>query len=143
MKANELMIGDWVKLDFYDTPYGDEEDAVWKNGKITAIHHGHWVDVNFSGVLDECDIEIDDIQPIPLTPEILERNGWKCFDTYHKYTHYRHPKAPFGILLRKEGGCTIEFRADESGGLAFLFILYVHQLQHALRFCGIDKEIEL
>ena len=126
MKAKDLMIGDWV----YDT-------ILKGNTKVEML--------SLSGIRGEFHEKVwneNTFEPIPLTPEILDKNGWECFDTYHKYSHYRHPKAPFGILRRKEGGYTIEFR-DESGGLVFLFILYVHQLQHALRLCGIEKEIEL
>ena len=133
MTYKDLMVGDYVQI-----------KNVGLIIKITEID-GTYDAVNYFNkeAEGELTLSIKDIEPIPLTPEILEKNGWECFDTYHKYSHYRHPKAPFGILWRKEGGCTIEFKADESGGLAFLFILYVHQLQHALRLCGIEKEIVL
>lgn len=137
MKANELMVGDWVKLDFYDNAYADKEDAVWKNGKVTAIHHGNWVDVNFGGPLDECDIEVDDVQPIPLTPEILEKNGFR----HGSYVGgYYSPDCPFRVFVKTEGRCEFTTLFDDE---IYFSCTFVHQLQHALRLCGVEKEIEL
>lgn len=137
MKANELTVGDWVKLDFYDVPYGDEEDAVWKNGKITAIHHKNWVDINFGSPLDECDIEVEDVRPIPLTPEILEKNGFR----HGGYVGgYYSTDCPFRVFTKAEGKC--EFTALFDDEIHFSCV-FVHQLQQALRLCGINKEIEL
>ena len=137
MRQNELMVGDWVKLDFYETPYGDEEEAVWKNGKITAIHHGNWVDVNFGEPLDECDIEVEDVRPIPLTPEILEKNGFRkgCY-----VGGYYSPDCPFRVFAKKEGKCGFTTLFDDEIHFSCVF---VHQIQHALRLYGIEKEIEL
>lgn len=137
MRQNELTVGDWVKLDFYDVPYGDEEESVWKNGKITAIHHGNWVDVNFGDRLDECDIEVEDVQPIPLTPEILEKNGFRkgCY-----VGGYYSPDCPFRVFTKKDGKCGFTTLFDDEIHFSCVF---VHQLQHALRLYGIEKEIEL
>lgn len=137
MRQNELMVGDWVKLDFYDVPYGDEEEAVWKNGKITAIHHGNWVDVDFGGPLDECDIEVEDVQPIPLTPEILEKNGFR----HGSYVGgYYSPDCPFRVFVKTKGRREFTTLFDDEIHFSCTF---VHQLQQALRLCGIEKEIEL
>ena len=127
MDAKDLMIGDWVKLDFYDVQYGDEEDAVWKNGKITAIHHGNWVDVNFGEPLNECDIEVEDVRPIPLTEVFLHKN------------------LPFTKeivwWLQKDGSFRVEMQDDTH--LIIGKYNYVHELQHALRLFGKNGEIEL
>ena len=149
MRQNELMVGDWVKLDFYDTPYGDEEDAVWKNGKITAIHHKNWVDINFGGPLDECDIEVEDVRPIPLTPEILEKNGMRVFEHRNPWQgdnlikKWYHKSGSYYVSLYKVG----QNQTFTIGGVYYpsriCNVRYVHELQHALRLCGIEKQIEL
>lgn len=143
LTAQDLQIGDWVKLDFHDTQYADEEDAVWKNGKITAIHHGNWVDINFGDVSNECDIEVEDIEPIPITPEILEKNGFEnVVETCYRYIlkeigYYESVRVytyeePIIIVRVIDGN---EFKGE---------IKYVHQLQQAMRLCGIKgKEIIL
>lgn len=127
MRQNELMVGDWVKLDFYDNAYADKEDAVWKNGKITAIHHGNWVDVNFGGPLDECDIEVEDVRPISLTEEFMQKN----FPTPEEIVWW-----PL-----KDGSFRVEMQDDTH--LIIGKYNYVHELQHALRLFGKDGEIKL
>ena len=133
MKASELMQGNIVLYEYE----GQKTLA-----RVVEIYRNSVLVEDISGEYEPIEIDEDKIFPVELTPEILEKNGWECFDTYGKYSHYRHPKAPFGILRRKEGGYTIEVDAVK-GGAVFLFILYVHQLQHFLRLCGIDKTIEL
>ena len=75
-------------------------------------------------------------QPIILTPEILEKNGWK-----------RH-----GIFMdiKADENFNINFswtdRYGESlfqNGYYMCDCKYVHTLQHALRLCGLDELDEL
>ena len=76
-----------------------------------------------------------DISEIPLTPEILEKNG------------FEHPFA--NIYALNVEGRSIPFVIEYLFGCEGLWdirltkISYVHELQHALRLCGIDKEIVL
>lgn len=98
MKANKLMIGDWV-----NSPNG--------YFRIKLI------DSEWSKDMEER------ITPIPLTPEILEKNGWwqdEIDGTYHNTMNVYGRKAPFSIF----------------DGVA---INYVHDLQHALRLCGLNE----
>ena len=140
MRQNELMVGDWVKLDFYDVPYGDEEEAVWKNGKITAIHHGNWVDVNFGGRLDECDIEVEDIRPIPLTHEVLIKIGFEKFKSPMGREYYEIPMEKAYIRFDTDFAGRIQ---GPNGNFEYKNIMFVHELQHAFRMLGIEREIEL
>ena len=84
------------------------------------------------------------IQPIPLTPEILENNGFEKEivggDTYFTLDD---------IVLQNDYEFGFDFgrfyRDSEDGFVlvGIITIKYVHQLQHALRLCGIDKEITI
>lgn len=78
------------------------------------------------------------LRPIPLTPEILKKNGFEL----------QRDKSELGTLdtywLGNELGAFRIHRlnnGDYQFGLAK--IKFVHQLQHALRLCGIDKEIKV
>lgn len=126
MKSNELMVGDWV-----NTPDG--------NGIISLINA---IDERF-GV---CVIRMNrwflpnDVSPIPLTAEILEKNGFKYDDTNIGWELGTHD---FTI-----GYGHIPF--DEIEDYPFIWVAekivrlrYVHELQHALKLCGIEKEIVL
>lgn len=117
MKANELMIGDWVRC----------TDP--KPFRITDIETECGTPY-FSVTGTDC-LAVDggDLQPIPLTAEILEKNGFKVDPTIN----------PFAVRLVVEmysHGTTWKDEHDAMRGLR-----YVHELQHALRLCGIDKEV--
>lgn len=130
MKANELMIGDWVQGFVPDT-YSRVEAIPNENRLGVISSGGHYI----ASVAD-------DFQPIPLTPEILEKNGWK-----HKY--YDVYQQTIGETITIDifpEGCSI---VDSRGSQRFWFryhlpsLKFVHELQHAMRLCGIEKEIEL
>lgn len=74
-----------------------------------------------------------EIQPVPLTPEILLKNG---FDIA-----FHHAEIRYGLYWDIN---TKELYTNEGYENATICkIRYVHELQHALRLCGIEKEIEL
>ena len=104
MKAEELMIDDWVLLG------GTHSIKVSK-----LSQYG----------------EYNDIKPIPLTKEILKKNGFRqvMFDFVLDMMHIRRDENVecFYIVVGGKGT-----RID-----------YVHEFQHALKLCGIDKEIVL
>lgn len=138
MKANELMIGDWVynkhhckniKLTPYDfftnthNEFGEQELAPFAKPTIGR-----------------------DLEPIPLTQKILEKNGFENIgdDTYQ----LEEKPCWFWVdFFRHTYGCeydtsTYEYEDDEHR-LKLYGIPSVHELQHALKLCGIEKEIEL
>lgn len=76
----------------------------------------------------------DNIVPIPLTPEILEKNGWKKL--YEKFFE----KNVNNIRL------TIEFSENIYVAINRIFIMeihYIHELQHLLFGLGINHEMEV
>ena len=92
---------------------------------------------------------VDNIVPIPLTPEILEKNGWKLHK-HHERNSYDdvswssyHKPAETNISLR--------FYQEEKAFFLFLYaqeisetpIRYIHQLQHLLYGLGINHEMEV
>ena len=66
-------------------------------------------------------------QPIPLTPEILEKNGW----WYDEVDMWLHDKVDFGIQ-RRNGGLQCYNIND-------IKLNSVHQLQQILRLCGLNE----
>ena len=128
MKANELMLGDWVVY---------EGDVDYINPiKIEGMD----VATGMCVTTDRDDVGFDGVWPIPLTKEILEKNGFVRetnigmvlnHDDYDIiYDTFEHE---LRILEYKKMILDIEYFGDCS----------VHELQHALRLCNIDKEIEL
>ena len=83
------------------------------------------------------------LEPIEITPEILEKNGWRL-GKYSSATLEIENKIV--VLEFYESGTQLRiFKEAEDEDLQILDIRIsgIHQLQNALTLCGIDKEIEL
>ena len=133
METKELIIGDLVL-------YKDKPIMVWE------------IDEYYDRINTEPDgynaircIEISDIKPIPLTPEILEKNGFVEFIPHNWQIvidnimiEIREPEHNVAIWLDW---------AERNTGTYASYMLpgpdCVHELQHVLRLCGINKEIIL
>lgn len=127
MDIKSLMIGDWV----YDT----------LSQTNIKVHSGCFERNPLNGI---CYAE--NLVPIPLTKEILEKNGFEDIgdDTYQ----LEEKPYWFGVdFFNSQYGCeydtsTHEYEDDEHR-LKLYGIPSVHELQNAMRICGIEKEIEL
>lgn len=76
--------------------------------------------------------------PIPITPQILEANGFTRYSIVHNNLQQ--------WVLNEGNGCRIAFYQDVKIGkwvIKDIWIDYVHELQQVLRLCKIEKEIEL
>ena len=86
---------------------------------------------------------IRQMDPTPIyftpSPEILERNGFKASEVNEGY--YIWKSKIERAIWDEEGNVTI--RSVKCDTLFQGHCYYVHQLQNALRLCGIEKEIEL
>ena len=70
------------------------------------------------------------VKPIPLTPEILEKNGWVYTEYCHEYQDGKiiiQSRPPY-IWIRINGINIEAFKCE-----------YVHQYQHLLRLFGLDE----
>ena len=118
MKAADLMIGDWVGKVFDDKRIIEDYRQVdWiRTGEIGMRYCKVW--------------SIGCIEPIPLTPEILEKNGWKETEYWHEY---KDGNTIIQCSLHKIWGIINEIEIEH------FKCEYVHQLQHLLRLCGLDE----
>lgn len=158
MKANEiedgkvLMIGNLV-IGCIETDIVGE--ATYKIPcKVTDInHYGDVICEPLKSFPDELDWQDGDdyswIEAIPLTSEILEKNG---FEVQDQGGGRKDVWTGFGIDC--EGDIEVEFQNNIPVHLKIdgVFkgeyytstnIKYIHQLQHILRLCGIEKTIEI
>ena len=129
MKANELMLRDWV---------------IGCSGKPFQIGE---INPNF--------IYWDEIKPIPLTPEILEKNGFEKVldkDNIECYRYYNSAADGYIEIILYNGGegdwsiKIVNYEKFDNNEIVYnnnFIFLKVHQLQQALRLCGIKKEIKL
>ena len=118
MEANEIQIGDWVYSTFSKLPC-----------KVTylKLHESGYASVETTNVVGVKDMA--SLSPIPLTPEILEKNGFVQDGESWWYQDFR-------IVLSTSKGVSLVCGRQVK-------FCYIHQLQHALRLCEIKKEIVL
>lgn len=133
LSSKDLMVGDWLM--FNDKPC-----------QVKGLHN----DDTATFVGHKSLYYLIDAEPIPLTPEILEKNGFN--------------DAPFAagervrfVVLCEEYRINYYFNinwfsiyknvaVNDSDYPVFICafeerIKYIHELQHALRLCKIEKEI--
>lgn len=129
MRADELMIDDWV----YETRDNHPERVreIWE----------HRVMLEYNDLY-----EYDEIEPAPLTPEILEKNGFRVIFEGELHTSYFQDIERFHteIKVDKTG---IYQKLSMCDGLGNKVVLveckFVHQLQHVLNLFCINKDIKL
>ncbi len=135
MNANELMIGDWVKIQEPDKYAG----AIGRVNSLTSLEGGYFAiniqDPQFGYLVTE--VFCDDIAPIPLTAGMLEKNGFVRFGT-----SYVLEGEHFGLENPSSPDDYKDNYWLRIGGKGHN-ILYVHQLQNALRLADINKEITI
>ncbi len=122
MKAKELKLGDWV---YSKDPITCEDTPC----QVKMIHPGT--------VLVDCYrfmLLCEEISPIPLTNEILEKNGWTHYGT-QRYWEYQS-KYEFTLIHRDGKGFEIE-------QVPYITFRYVHELQHILWALGMKDNMKI
>lgn len=131
------MIGDWIKIKGhldYD-----------KVQEIARDENMQWyISFACSATL----FRAYEFEPISLTPEILEKNGFEMFKYdgwVHYYRIFGNSAIPF-VLHSMIGGEMLSQEVDifstSTDTNCGIEINYVHELQHALRLCGLNKLAE-
>ena len=125
MNAKDLMLGDWIR-----TVAGIIQVSLIAEKMVyCSVPTGHksW--------------EITMIEPIPLTAEILEKNGFEYEENVgYVYDDQMGVMVAYSTFIRRLRiikDLNILYDSQDFADI------YVHTLQHALRLCGIDKEIVL
>ena len=150
LKISDLSVGDWVSFDTaYLTVEGDDIATAFvkklqQSARIKSILGDQ--ELIFAEVETEDDfgtiyLKMEHIRPIPITAEILERNGLVKNGEYNEWSTGNWDDIPFiGISLSRPS-----MRIKNLGTDIFLNnkVVYVHDLQHALRLAGVHKEINL
>lgn len=133
----KLSVGNWVKFPHHgidkiiDLPYIE----------------GKGMCASFAASATLFPVSVEDLEPIEITLEILEKNGWKLGKYSSATLEFEDKRVildftKFGILLRIF--VVIDnILEGEDFQILDIRINGVHQLQNALALCRIDKEIEL
>lgn len=146
LSIKELQIGDWVT-------FGDEPlkvQHIYNNGYDDVVAETMEEFLDEDGVICEeiKDVPLVNCSPIPLTPEILEKNGFYDRNTqgyYKRFGSYVCFDISISLVYReievsKICGAGTDCEEEEYGSsIAFGNDICVHTLQHALCLCGLNE----
>ena len=120
MKLTYFMIGDWVQIDGIPR----------KIQAIDSIDAEILADDNLYYVREDRYSSEDKVEGIPLTYEILKKNGWKDAEFWCEYQDGNNSiQSCLPDMRGRINGIEIEHFTCE----------YEHQYQHLLRLCGLDE----
>jgi len=124
LKITDLMVGDWVYM----------TSGLLKT-ELTQIIPYHFVG------------DLLSFEAIPLTPEILKKNGFVNSyidenlnkDSVYKYNHFYTGNSV--IVDMESNKLIVKYENNIWMNLPYNRTIYVHELQHVLKHCDIKKEI--
>ena len=129
MKVEDLMIEDWLlyKSDSSENAFPIQITREMFNKELVVWN--------------------DRFEPIPLTPDILKKNGFVNSyidvslnqDSVYKYNHFYTGNSV--IVDMESNKLIVKYENDIWMNLPYSRTIYVHELQHVLKHCEIKKEI--
>lgn len=129
MKIENLMIEDWLLY------------------KSDSLENAFPIQITREMFNKELVVWNDRFEPIPLTPEILVKNGFVNSyidlslnkDSVYKYNHFYTGNSV--IVDMESNKLIVKYENDIWMNLPYNRTIYVHELQHVLKHCDIKKEI--
>ena len=144
LNCKSLMIGDWV---LKDMNYSEDDPMYTKlDYRPYQIMSGEDIDLACE---TNCIGDADVYQPIPLTAEILEKNGFKRHITAPCGYYHAPAIDMYDVLFHasedsyEDTWHTEVFTDHNDNNFVLYNLCYVHELQHLLKLVGINKEIIL
>lgn len=143
MKAEELMLGDWVLYDGEPVRIGRISDISPSEEHIMVCNA---LEGTFPASPER-------LQPIPITMEILQKNGFRYDPTDTaglEYYSLGDPGKETLTVVKKTG--LDAFEDVDNGQIVWSVyadidiydkVVYIHELQHALHMSHINKEITI
>lgn len=140
MEANELTDSIYVYFNCFDDSKIIVKVTGFKDGIVYGVSEtgSHW-----------CTIE--KVEPILITSEILKKNEFVANKHVYPYPYYEYvnkeDKLKIGFAFPQGNKTSYKkpwvYIDSERVFIEHLPCMFVHQLQHVLKLCGINKTIEL
>ena len=146
LKISDLSVGDWVYHD--DIVFGREIAKVHrlnkdKNGETIGItvyrSDGAFGVVGYIWTSPTH----GDLHPIPITAEILEKNGLEYVDDGNDAVIFLCCDMFWARLCIGDTFWQVGIHSEDRLDAVVCNVKHIHQLQHALRLAGLDEEINL
>ena len=128
MKIDELMIGDWLLY------------------KSDSLENAFPIQITREMFNKELVVWKDRFEPILITKELLEKNGFKRENLITSYNHYigidnRVSLNDDFYYINSRNTWHVHVDSEDYCTIANCELTYVHELQHLLKLCKIDREI--
>lgn len=134
MKPEDLMIGDWVQVNYYSPqPSNDYPDEDWRPYQIKSGK--------------EIDEMAKHFQPLLLTEDIVKKSGFKFCAATDDIIIYQHKPSALAIQFDKQDTKVPVIVYDiwwSDNGLQtseMVDVEYVHELQHAIKTLKLTLEL--
>ena len=135
MKPEDLMLGDYIQVEF-----NDSEKQIVQVDKLSLI-----------GIYSEGSyLTGAKLTPIEITEEFLFKNGFTfdVTDIYYHLEYYIDEDNKITIvfdkhknLVNSNNNCFIHIDNSDCDTIFNGELSYVHELQHVLKYCKIEKQI--
>lgn len=132
LKISDLSVGDWVlnRKGFPTKVQVITSEGNMRCGEDAKPEHS-------------VHIWITDVSPIPITPEILEKNGLEYVDDDNDAVIFLCCDMFWARLCVGDTFWQVGIHSEDRNDAVVCDVKHTHQLQHALRLAGIEKEIEV
>ena len=139
ISISDLSIGDWVRVRMCKWDYDDPDTL---DAKVLSIE-GNSVGVGY----DECGIVmsafVDDLQSIPITAKVLEKNGLEYVDDDNDAVIFLCCDMFWARLCVGDTFWQVGIHSEDRLDAVVCDVKHIHELQHALRLAKVGKDIVL
>ena len=145
LRISDLSVGDWVGIDqaelnmpsdYLATAYIEKLRKPIRIKGISADSDMVIADIEIVDEWGSIMMKCEYLRPIPITAEILETNGFECIEEDADTALYGTPSCS---IFHTKGALRYRLETPQASVVCW----NIHDLQHALRLAGVDKEINL
>jgi hypothetical protein len=135
----DLSIGDWVRVKMCKWDYDDPDTL---DAKVLSIV-GNSVGVGYDNSDIVMSAFVEDLQPIPITAEVLEKNGLEYEDDGNDAVIFLCCDMFWARLCVGDTFWRVGIHSEDRLDAVVCDVKHIHELQHALRLASVGKEIVL
>lgn len=138
VRPEDLSIGDWFQARMVKWDYDDLD--ITPPMRVVKIEKD-CVRLGFSLDDLEFDVFVDDLQPIRITAEVLEKNGLEYVDDGNDAVIFLCCDMFWARLCVGDTFWQVGIHSEDRLDAVVCNVKHIHDLQHALRLAKVGKEI--
>jgi hypothetical protein len=139
IKISDLSVGDWVMNLYANKP----SRVIGLRTMFQDTYEIIAVSDDTQFMLIEDNKELHNFEPIPLTTDILEKNGLEYEDDGNDAVIFLCCDMFWARLCVGDTFWQVGIHSEDRLDAVVCNVKHTHQLQHALRLAGVEKEIEV